>query len=126
MSSDIKQMSFLPSYSVSNETAVPGERPYFTLTAISVLTCERLVASSSSRYLPLPTQKLNSPSREMTDFTDGADALFSMYGEMAAEGDRKLAENWREDANNIMLLVSNIILSHNFLRLTRPLHDRVV
>ena len=119
-------MSFLPSYSVSNETVIPGERPYFTLAAISVLTCERLVASSSSQYLPLPTQKLNSPSREMTDFTDGADALFSMYNEMAAEGDRKLAENWREDANNIMLLVSNIILPHSISRLTGTLHDRVV
>jgi hypothetical protein len=42
----------------------------------------------------------------MTDFTDGSDALFSMYNEMAAERDKKLAENWREDANAIMLLVS--------------------
>lgn len=40
----------------------------------------------------------------MADFTDGSDALFSMYNEMAAERDQKLAENWREDANAIMLL----------------------
>ena len=42
----------------------------------------------------------------MTDFTDGSDALFSMYNEISARRDQKLAENWREDANAIMLLVS--------------------
>ena len=41
-----------------------------------------------------------------SDFTDGSDALFSMYNEKADARDRKLAENWREDANAIMLLVS--------------------
>jgi len=85
MSPDIEHISFPPSCSVSNEADVA-------------------VASSASPYLPLPTQNLNSPSQAMTDFTDGSDALFSMYNEMAAERDQKLAENWREDANAIMLL----------------------
>ncbi|KAH9036017.1 hypothetical protein EDB83DRAFT_2415300, partial [Lactarius deliciosus] len=60
--------------------------------------------TGASQYLPLLTQELNSSSRAMSDFADGSDALFSMYNEMAAERDRKLAENWREDANGIMLL----------------------
>ena len=104
--SDIEHISLLPSRSVSNKAAVTGERPHSALAAISVLACERLVASGSSQHLPLPTQNLNSPSRATSNFTDGADALFSMYNEMAAERDRNLVENWREDANSIMLLVS--------------------
>lgn len=105
MSPDIEQFSFSPSRPVSNEADIASERPHFALAAISVLTCERL---GDSQYLPLPThwQNLNSPSQEMTDFTDGSDALFTMYNAIAAERDRKLAENWREDANAIMLLVS--------------------
>jgi len=31
--------------------------------------------------------------------------LFSLYNEKAAEHDQKLAENWREDAQGIMVLV---------------------
>ncbi|KAH9023434.1 hypothetical protein EDB85DRAFT_2151125 [Lactarius pseudohatsudake] len=82
MSPDIEQISFPHSRPMSNEAAVTG----------------------ASQYLPLLTQDLNPPSRAMSDFADGSDALFSMYNEMAAERDRKLAENWREDANGIMLL----------------------
>ena len=52
----------------------------------------------------------------MTDFTDGSDALFSMYNEIAAERDQKLAENWREDANAIMLLVSQHHPPHRVCR----------
>ena len=33
--------------------------------------------------------------------------LFSLYNEKAAEYDQKLAENWREDAQGVMLLVRN-------------------
>ncbi|KAH9026461.1 hypothetical protein EDB84DRAFT_1563722 [Lactarius hengduanensis] len=82
MSPDIEQISFPHSRPMSNEAAVTG----------------------ASQYLPLLTQDLNPSSRAMSDFADGSDALFSMYNEMAAERDRKLAENWREDANGIMLL----------------------
>jgi hypothetical protein len=101
MSPDI-QISFPPSRPVLNETDAAGERAHSALAAI------RVNPPGASEYLPLPTQNLNlnSPSQAMTDFTDGSDALFSMYNEMAAERDKKLAENWREDANAIMLLVS--------------------
>lgn len=61
----------------------------------------------------------------MSDFTDGSDALFSMYNEITAERDQKLAENWREDANAIMLLVSQHTPS-SMSALTRSLNDRVV
>ena len=95
------QISFPPSRPVLNEADVAGERAHSALTAISVNP-----PGASAEYLPLPTQSLNSPSQAMSDFADGSDALFSMYNEMAAGRDQKLAENWREDANAIMLLVS--------------------
>ena len=100
MSPDI-QISFPPSRPVLNEADVAGERAHSALATISVNP-----PGASAEYLPLPTQNLNSPSQAMTDFTDGSDALFAMYNEMAANRDQKLAENWREDANAIMLLVS--------------------
>ena len=94
MSPDIEQISFPPSRPVSNEADVASKRLHSALAAISVLTCECLGAS---QYLPLPAhwQNLNSPSQEMTDFTDGSDALFTMYNEITAERDRKLAERHR-------------------------------
>jgi hypothetical protein len=36
--------------------------------------------------------------------------MFSLYNEKAAEYDQKLAENWREDAQAIMLLVRNALI----------------
>ena len=104
MSPDIENIPVSTSFRVSNEADVPDEHSHPASTTITVN------ALGASQCLPLPTpkgQNLNSPSQAlMTDFTDGSDALFSMYNEMAADRDRKLAENWREDANAIMLLVS--------------------
>jgi hypothetical protein len=37
--------------------------------------------------------------------------LFSLYNEKAAEYDQKLVENWREDAQGIMLLVRSVVPS---------------
>ena len=46
--------------------------------------------------------------------------LFSLYNEKAAEYDQKLAENWREDAQGVMLLVRNASSSYRArLMLTR-------
>jgi hypothetical protein len=46
--------------------------------------------------------------------------LFSLYNEKAAEYDQKLAENWREDAQGVMLLVRNtVLLLPSALMLTR-------
>ena len=127
MSPDIENIEQIPplspSFRVSNEADAPDEHAHPALTTITVN------ASGASQCLPLPTPKgqnlnLNSPSQAiMTDFTDGSDALFSMYNEMAADRDRKLAENWREDANAIMLLVSQHRLSGSSI--SGSLDDRV-
>ena len=44
--------------------------------------------------------------RAETSSKDGAEALFSMYHEKAFDFDLKHIENWREDANSLMILVS--------------------
>lgn len=38
-------------------------------------------------------------------FIDGSDPLFSIYNEKAAEHDRKVAENWRSDADSAVVAV---------------------
>ena len=65
----------------------------------------RLDGRSASQYVLLPTQD---PSQAENSFNDGSDVLFSLYNDKAAEYDQKLAENWREDAQSIMLLVRNV------------------
>jgi len=55
--------------------------------------------------IPAPDHNPPSQSESEGSFTDGSDMLFSLYNEKAAEHDQKLAENWREDAQGIMVLV---------------------
>ncbi|KAI0299088.1 hypothetical protein B0F90DRAFT_631559 [Multifurca ochricompacta] len=73
----------------------------------SVFTGETAAGGPNSpHYVLLSTQNSNSPSQadSESNFTDGSDTLFSMYNDKTAEYDRKLAENWREDANGVMIL----------------------
>ena len=39
------------------------------------------------------------------DFVDGSGPIFSMYLEVATEEDKKLAENWKADAEGILIFV---------------------
>ena len=47
----------------------------------------------------LPQAEINSK--------NGSEILFSMYEEKTLEFDSKHIENWRDDANNLMILVSH-------------------
>ena len=67
----------------------------------------RLDGRSSSQYILLPTQD---PLQAEGSFADGSDVLFSLYNEKAEEYDQKLAENWRVDAQGIMLLVRDAVI----------------
>lgn len=40
-----------------------------------------------------------------SNFIDGSGAIFSMYLERATEEDKKMAENWKADANGILIFV---------------------
>lgn len=82
----------------------------------SWFTCPCSGAPGSAQYVLLQPQDLNPSSHADSGFTDGSDVLFSLYNEKAGEYDQKLAENWREDAQGIMLLVSRITRFHRPLR----------
>jgi hypothetical protein len=69
-------------------------------------TCPCSDAPGGAQYTLLQPQDLHPTLHTENSFTDGSDVLFSLYNEKAEEYDQKLAENWREDAQGIMLMVS--------------------
>jgi hypothetical protein len=52
----------------------------------------------------------NQESRATSDFVDGSGQIFSMYLEMATEEDKKMAENWKDDADGILIFVRRYLL----------------
>ncbi len=77
----------------------------------------------SSLFLPAPaTQKggnqyppqsaQNQASPGVSNFVDGSGPIFSMYLEMATEEDKKMVENWKADADGILIFVRlNLLIS---------------
>ncbi|KAN0140480.1 hypothetical protein V8E53_001689 [Lactarius tabidus] len=53
------------------------------------------------QYPPPPAQK--QASRDASNFVDGSGHIFSMYLEMATEEDKKMVENWKADADGILI-----------------------
>jgi hypothetical protein len=47
----------------------------------------------------------NQESKGFSNFVDGSGRIFSMYLEMATEEDKKMAENWKDDADGILIFV---------------------
>jgi hypothetical protein len=41
----------------------------------------------------------------VSNFVDGSGPIFSMYLEMATEEDKKMVENWKADADGILIFV---------------------
>jgi hypothetical protein len=56
-----------------------------------------------NQYPPQSAQ--NQPLNGVSDFVDGSGPIFSMYLEMATEEDKKMAENWKADADGILIFV---------------------
>ena len=52
-----------------------------------------------------PQSAQNQPSHGLSNFVDGSGPIFSMYMEMATEEDKKMAENWKADADGILIFV---------------------
>ncbi|KAH9053029.1 hypothetical protein EDB87DRAFT_1691245 [Lactarius vividus] len=50
-----------------------------------------------------PQSAPNQASHGMSNFIDGSGPIFSMYLEMATEEDKKMAENWKADADGILI-----------------------
>ena len=57
----------------------------------------------------IPSQRVDPPAQAAATFIDGSDQLFSMYNKMTAEHDRKVAENWRSDADSAVIAVRHHI-----------------
>ena len=60
-----------------------------------------------------PQSTLNQAHPGVSDFADGSGHIFSMYLEMATEEDKKMVEDWKADADGILIFVrvsSNIVL----------------
>ena len=52
-----------------------------------------------------PLSAPNQESRGVSDHVDGSGPIFSLYLEMASEEDKKMAENWKDDADGILIFV---------------------
>ena len=55
------------------------------------------------QYPPQPA--LNQEHPVVSDFADGSGHIFSMYLEMATEEDKKMVEDWKADADGILIFV---------------------
>ena len=65
-----------------------------------------------SNFLTAPSaqigddQYLSRPQNQvLSDFVDGSGPIFSMYLEMATEDDKKMVEDWKADADGILIFV---------------------
>ena len=57
------------------------------------------------QYPPGPQLPQNQPLSPVSDFVDGSGPIFSMYLEMATEDDKKMVEDWKADADGILIFV---------------------
>ena len=60
-----------------------------------------------------PQSAPNRAHPDVSDFADGSGHIFSMYLEMATEEDKKMVEDWKADADGILIFVclsSDIVL----------------
>ncbi len=56
--------------------------------------------------------------QETSDFVDGSWPIFSMYMEMATEEDKKMVEDWKADAEGILIFVRLYLFYRISYRLT--------
>jgi hypothetical protein len=79
---------------------------YVTLfLAILIYPCCRI----GDQLYPPPSAQ-NQESKGISDHVDGSGPIFSMYSEMAAEEDKKMAESWKDDADGILIFVRRHLL----------------
>src|ERR1700689_4696610 len=73
-----------------------------------------LFSTAAPPYPPPLAQAQAQAPQGVSDFVDGSGPIFSMYLEMATEGDRKMAENWQKDADGILIFVRLHLLVGGF------------
>ena len=52
-----------------------------------------------------PPSAQNQELKGISDHVDGSGPIFSLYLEMAAEEDKKMTDNWKDDADGILIFV---------------------
>lgn len=83
--------------------ACPSGRPVVLILNLN----HRLVGPSSDSVGQIPSAPNRRVPQAEIHSKDGYKILSSMYEEKMLEFDSMLIKNWREDANNFMILVSN-------------------
>ena len=88
---------------------------YFSHTAPSLFLPFSTAAIAPLGSHPYPPQSAPAQAPEgSSHFFDGSGPIFSMYLEMAAEEDKKMTENWKADADGVLIFVrflsSNLVL----------------
>ena len=63
-----------------------------------------LAADEGDPQYPPPSAQ-NQESKGISDHVDGSGPIFSLYLEMAAEEDKKMADSWKDDADGILIFV---------------------
>ena len=63
-----------------------------------------LPADEGDPQYPPPSVQNQEP-KGISDHVDSSGPIFSLYLEMAAEEDKKMAENWKDDADGILIFV---------------------
>ena len=70
------------------------------------------IGVSSDSQSQIPSIENRRSLQAETNLKDGSESLFSMYNEKALAFDSKHIENWREDANGLMILVRRRLPFH--------------
>ena len=61
-------------------------------------------AQIDDRQYPLQSTQ-NQPTQGLSNFVDGSGSIFSQYLEMATEEDKTMTEDWKADADGILIFV---------------------
>ena len=82
---------------------------------------------SSDPQGQIPSTDIPKLPQAEVNYDDGSETLFSLYNEKTLEFDSKHIENWREDANSLVILVSHPLrFIKHISGLTGSLYDRAV
>ena len=78
--------------------------------------------TDSPQYPPQSTQI--QPPHVFSNFVDGSGPIFSQYLEMAKEEDERMADNWKADADGILIFVRHHSILESCVRFT-PTHGLI-
>ena len=62
-------------------------------------------AAQIDDHLNSPQSKQNQPFQGLSNFVDRSGPIFSTYIEMATDEDKRMTDNWKADADGILIFV---------------------